>query len=215
MDVSNRDPRILLETWQIINTTTWRASDDLTIKNIVSYGEFTEKSRFNLYSDNLFFPATFPMPALRNTPLTYIGLDDAPGDAAAASQYTATEELQFQGSAGDGRFTWVAGGYLEFSRPIGWNYQRTGILLNCTDVTNLNCVDPLGALTGRPAGTVSNSRTQFDFDNHGIFAQGQYHFTDQCGVHARRTLHLRQDRRRRREHPVRLHGARRHASVLQ
>ena len=97
VDVSNRDPRILLETWQVINTTTWRASDDLTIKNIASYGEFTEKSRFNLYSDNLFFPATFPVPPLRGTPLKYIGLDDAPGGAA-ASQYTATEELQFQGS---------------------------------------------------------------------------------------------------------------------
>ena len=55
------------------------------------------------------------------------------------AQYTATEELQFQGSLGNGRFTWVAGGYLEFSRPIGWNYQRTGILLNCTDVGTLNC----------------------------------------------------------------------------
>ena len=64
MDVSNRDPRFLLETWQVINTTTWRASDDVTIKNIASYGEFIEKSRFNLYSDNLTLPATFPIPPL-------------------------------------------------------------------------------------------------------------------------------------------------------
>ena len=26
--------------WQVINTTTWRASDNLTIKNLFSYGEF-------------------------------------------------------------------------------------------------------------------------------------------------------------------------------
>ena len=180
--MSNRDPRFLLETWQIINTTTWSVSDNLTIKNILSYGEFTEKSRFNLYSDNLVVPASSPVPPLRGAPLKYIELDEAP-DGAAASQNTTTEELQFQGTVGDGRFTWVAGGYLEMSRPIGWNYQRTGILLNCTDVTTLNCTDPLNVLSGgRPTGTVSNSRTQFEFDNNGIFAQGTYNFTDQLAL---------------------------------
>lgn len=173
VEVNNADPRFLIEQWQIINTTTWKATDTLTIKNIASYGEFKERSRFNLYSDNFVFPQGYG--ALTGTPIKYIELDDAPG-ADAASQYTATEELQFQGSLADGMFNWVAGGYLEFSRPIGWNSQRTGILLNCTDASTLDCSDPLRS------GTVSNSRTRFDFDNHGIFAQGTYKFTDQFSL---------------------------------
>jgi iron complex outermembrane recepter protein len=171
VEVSNQDPKFLIQTWQVINTTTWRVTDDVTIKNIASYGEFKERSRFNLYSDNFVFGPGFG--PLTGTPFTYIELDDAPGDNDTSGQSTITEELQLQGSLGDGRFNWVAGGYLEFSRPIGWNAQRTGILLNCTDVTSLNCSDPLRA------GTVSNSRTQFAFDNHGIFAQGTFNFTDQ------------------------------------
>jgi iron complex outermembrane receptor protein len=177
VEVGHPDPRFLIQTWQIINTTTWKATDSLTVKNIASYGEFKERSRFNLYSDNFSFPDTFPVPALRGTPFNYIVLDDAPGGDDTAGQYTVTEELQLQGTAADGRFNWVAGGYLEFSRPIGWNAQRTGILLNCTDATTLNCSDPLNALGS--GGTVSNSRTKFKFDNHGIFAQGTYNFTDQ------------------------------------
>lgn len=195
VDVGNPDPRFLIETWQIINTTTWRASDSLTVKNIASYGEFKERSRFNLYSDNFFVPQVLepplpPLPTpggLGGSPIQYIALDDAPSNAA-ASQYTITEELQFQGSAADGRLNWVAGGYLEFSRPIGWNHQRTGIALNCTDATTLNCIDPYGTiftiLLRRPTnvGTISNSRTRFNFDNHGIFAQGTYNFTDQWAL---------------------------------
>jgi iron complex outermembrane receptor protein len=43
--VSNRmpDAQSASETWQVINTTTWKASDSLTVKNIVSYAEFRGK----------------------------------------------------------------------------------------------------------------------------------------------------------------------------
>lgn len=182
VDVSNPDPFINIKTWQIINTTTWRASDALTIKNIASYGEFRETGRFNLYSDN--FAVSNPAPVLgipslppltAGTRFQYIQLDETPG-ADAASQSTATEELQLQGTLADGRFNWVAGGYLEFSRPIGWNSNRTGIYLDCTSPADLACTNPIFI------GVISNSRTQFDFDNHGVFAQGSYNFTDQWAL---------------------------------
>src|SRR3546814_5193565 len=54
VEVSDPNPRIHLRTWQVINTTTWQASDTITLKNIVSYGEYREKSAFSLYSDNFF-----------------------------------------------------------------------------------------------------------------------------------------------------------------
>lgn len=182
VDISNPDPVMNIKTWQIINTTTWHATDTLTIKNIASYGEFRESGRFNLYSDN--FAVSNPAPVLTGLPLPpltpgrrfqYIQLDDAPG-ADAASQSTATEELQFQGTLADGRFSWVAGGYLEFSRPIGWNSSRTSIYLDCTSPADLACTNPIFI------GVISQSRTQFDFDNHGVFAQGTYNFSDQWAL---------------------------------
>lgn len=195
VDVRNPDPRIHLRTWQLINTTTWQASDTLTIKNIVSYGEYREKSAFSLYSDNLYIPNTPATQALAmqggplpGQPFTYIQLANQPGyDAAAES--TTTEELQLQGRSSDGKFNYVVGGYLEFSRPIGWSQQRTGIYGNCSDPGTLGCA---GAIQLLPAGggfllqgaIISQSRTKFNFDNHGVFAQGTFNFTDQLSITA-------------------------------
>jgi iron complex outermembrane receptor protein len=187
VDVSNPNPNIDIQTWQVINTTTWQMSDTLTLKNIVSYGEYVEDAAFSLYSDNFTFPGT-------TRPYQYITLDTQPGYHAAAGS-TTTEELQLQGRSADGKFNFVVGGYLEFSRPLGWNQQRTGIYGNCTDPGTLQCVGglpliplPANALfPGSPATTlngaiVSESRTKINFDNHGIFAQGTYNFTDQFAI---------------------------------
>ena len=162
-----------LDQWQVINTTTWQASDELTVKNIISYGEFRERSGFNLNSDNFFLPAEFgPLAGQR---FQYINLDIQPGYDAAA-QSTFTEELQLQGGAFDGRLNYVVGSYLEFARPLSFNQQRTGIFGNCANAGTLDCTGPLGFVS------ISQSRTQFDFDNHGVFGQGTFAFTDQLSL---------------------------------
>jgi len=169
----DRSSGVRLDQWQIINTTTWRASDTLTVKNIVSYGEFREVSGFNLNSDNFFLPASFgPLAGQR---FQYINLDSQPGMAAAA-QSTFTEELQLQGGSADGKLNYVVGGYLEFARPLGWNQQRTAIFGDCSDAGTLTCAAPLGFVS------LSQSRTQLSFDNHGIFAQASYKFTDKLSM---------------------------------
>lgn len=193
VEVGNPNPRMFLRQWQAINTTTWQASDTLTVKNIVSYGEYREQSQFQLYSDNFFIPNTpvtqffagrgGPLPGAR---FDYIQLGTQPGyDAAAGS--TTTEELQVQGRSADGKFNFVVGGYLEFSRPIGYNQQRTGIYGNCVNPGTLDCVGGLPLIPVAPGVTIpgaiiSESRTKFDFDNHGVFAQGTYNFTDKLAL---------------------------------
>jgi iron complex outermembrane receptor protein len=173
------DPYSHIEQWQIINTTTWRATDNITIKNIASYGEFREKGNFDLYASNFqtgpagYAGLGFLIPA--NTRYKYIELDGQPGQSLAA-QSTATEELQLQGTLGDGKLVYAIGGYLEFSRPLGLSAGRTGIFLNCTDVQNLVCANPLNI------GSISESRTKMDFDNHGIYAQATYKITDQLAL---------------------------------
>ncbi len=180
VEVNNPDPFLHLRQWQVINTTTWQASDALTVKNIISYGEFRESTSFSLNSDNFFVPAQpFPLPPLatQGQPFQHILLDTSPNENN-SSQSTMTEELQLQGRTADGKFNWVAGGYLEFSRPIGWSAGRTSIFGNCTDTENLVCTQPLGF------GIISASRTKLSFDNHGIFGQGTYRFSDQFSITA-------------------------------
>ncbi|MCW1401704.1 TonB-dependent receptor [Novosphingobium sp. MW5] len=193
VEVSAQNPRIFLRQWQVINTTKWEATDTLTVKNTISYGEYREQSAFELYSDNFFVPnnSTTQFFAGRGGPLPgsrfqYIQLGTQPGyDAASGSTWT--EELQLQGRTSDDRLSYVVGGYLEFSRPLGWNQQRTGIYGQCTDPGTLNCTGalplvPLSASFTAAGVIVSESRTRFNFNNHGLFAQATYKFTDQLSL---------------------------------
>jgi iron complex outermembrane recepter protein len=204
VETRNRNPFIDIQQFQIINTTTWEVSDSVTIKNIVSYGEFRERANFDLGSSNFevplvdpsSFPGVFPagfnltrispflsipgtgigLMAAAGTPYDRIVLDTASPGGYNSAQSTFTEELQVQFNSADGKFNGVVGGYLEFSRPIGRNEGRTGIFLDCDRPQNLTCSNPLFF------GSVSESSTQLDFDNHGIFAQGTYNFTDQLAL---------------------------------
>ncbi|GLK46831.1 MULTISPECIES: TonB-dependent receptor [Novosphingobium] len=193
VEVGNPNPRMFLRTWQVINTTTWQASDTITIKNIASYGEYREQSQFQLYSDNFFVPDTAYTRAAAAAGGPAVGsrfdniqLGTQPGYDA-ASESTTTEELQVQGRSTDGKFNFVVGGYLEFSRPIGWNQQRTGIYGNCVDPGTLDCVGgipliPIAPGVTVPGNIISESRTKLAFNNHGVFGQATYRFTDQLSL---------------------------------
>lgn len=172
VDNSNPDPFIELEQWQVINTTTWKASDTLTVKNIASYGEHRERASFSLGGDNFTsnFPAGFPLPSGRQ--FQYILLSPTPNEDS-ASQSTFTEELQFQGSAFEDRLTWQAGAYLEVSKPIGFNAGYNPFLMNCTDVQALQCTNPLFI------GVTTFHSSKSWFNNKALYAQGSYRLTDQ------------------------------------
>lgn len=194
VEVSAVNPGVKIDIGQIINTTTWQASDTLTLKNTVSYGEYREASAFQLYSDNFFVPNTAVTRGLAaqgalapGQRFSYIELGTQPGYNAAEGS-TTTEELQLQGRSADGKFNFVVGGYLEFSRPLGFNQQQTSIYGNCDDpgviASCASGIVPVPLAPGRLAqgGLISQSRTKFNFDNHGIFAQGTYNFTDKFAL---------------------------------
>ncbi len=178
------NPFLKLKQWGAINTTTWRASDTLTVKNIISYAQFQEKAAFDLYASNFRYPAGFQMSTINpqlpfnpaaGTPFKYIELDIAPGQAN-SDQSTFTEELQLQGGTVDGKLNYVIGGYLEFSRPLGYSAGRTASFFNCTDPSLIQCTNTVFI------GSISESRTKLNFDNHGVFAQATYRFTDQLSL---------------------------------
>ena len=197
----NPNPQELVKQWQVINTTTWKASDNLTVKNIVSYAQFKEVADFNLFGDNfvsagqplnfgllgIFVGPTgpcapgsancFPL-VIPSTPGQVLpGIVLHPGVSGYNSQQsTMTEELQFQGQSSDGRLNWQAGAYLEVSKPLGWNSGQTAIFLSCTNVYTFQCTNPL------LIGSISGSNVKTWFNNKALYAQATYKLTDQLSL---------------------------------
>ena len=205
VESSNPDPFLKIVQWGVINTTTWQASDTLTIKNIASYQQFRQKQSLNIGNDNYAIPDTNPNPAFRGLPFTWVGLYPDK-NLANVEQDTFTEELQFQGRSADAKFDYVVGGYYEHASPLSpfqgsyspITYVTTltapnvplppgfGLpvlaTLSCTDLANLQCrpVDSLGS--GQIPGLLQNSLTRYWYENIGFFAQGTYNLTEQLSL---------------------------------
>jgi iron complex outermembrane receptor protein len=193
-DVENSDPtaREYVRQWQVINTTTWKASDTLTIKNIASYAEYRELADFNLFGDNMvssgqpldlfaFFGAHVLRPTTPGQVLPGITLHPGvTGDNSAQSTFT--EELQFQGRLGDDRFIWQGGAYLEVSHPLGFNTGLTAIFDSCTNVATYQCTNPISLPPVFFLGSISASNVKDFFNSKAFYAQGTYKFTDQLSL---------------------------------
>ncbi|MEO6092600.1 MAG: TonB-dependent receptor [Novosphingobium sp.] len=169
-DVPN--PMVRLEQWQVINTTTWKASDTLTVKNIASYAQFEEKTRVNLFGDRLFVPLS----ATLSLPFRLSAIEPGPSGVN-ASQYTFTEELQLQGRSADDRLNWQVGGYLEISNPLKSNTQLNQLFINCGNAAALSCVPALGLTS-----SVALIDQRFRFRNLGVYGQATYKLTDEISL---------------------------------
>jgi iron complex outermembrane receptor protein len=184
-DVENSEPfpKLEMTTWQAINTTTWHASDNLTVKNIASYSEFRETTRYSLEGENFLVPGT---PQGSNPFLTLIRLNNTPGYNNSI-QSTFTEELQFQGRALDDKLIWQAGGYMEQSNPLGFTSQATTQLLNCPNSYSqlANVTAGTGSITCPtfpPGGSISVPFQKTWFRDYGLYAQATYNFTDKLAL---------------------------------
>jgi len=69
VETNNPNPREEIKQWSVINTTTWKASDNLTIKNTISYAEYREWANFSLWGDNLTVPANPAIPSFLLPPV--------------------------------------------------------------------------------------------------------------------------------------------------
>jgi iron complex outermembrane recepter protein len=194
------NPDSLIEQWQLINTTTWTATDTLKVKNIVSYGQYKDFQRSPLFGTNWQtseLPQPYPSIFFKGIPALFTGIFPIPGGNS-ADQSTYTEELQLQGNSSDQRLTYQAGVYFEWSDPLALIGNQSSQLASCADPANLNsCSDPLGAdLTGVTAaglagagvpppypvikvGSVNYTAGETWFRDHGVYAQSTYSLTDQ------------------------------------
>ena len=186
-DGSVADPFNKLTRWGVINTTTWKASDTLTVKNIASYSQLKSTIATSIFGSPGTFPArlnfqtpggpiAIPTGPLAGVPFSFIDVYSANG-LRTNDQYTFSEELQVQGTGAGGRLDWQAGLYFERSGPLGKTGTLSTNFISCTNIRQLQCIDALGPFF-RTSFSVGQRRGTVDYRNIGVYAQSSYDLTD-------------------------------------
>jgi iron complex outermembrane receptor protein len=193
MQAAVPNPVSQIEQWQVINTTSWNATDTLTLKNIASYAEFKDRQRSPLFGTNWqasTLPQPYPFVFFRGIPAIFTGIFPAPG-IETAHQSTYTEELQLQGASEGRRLTYQGGVYFEWSDPLSVIGNQSPVLASCTDVASFSCSDPIGSVfsaalsqqLGFPVpinvGAVNYTAGETTFRNRGAYLQSSFNLTDQ------------------------------------
>lgn len=180
------DPYSKLNQWQVINTTTWQATDNLTIKNIISYAELWTRQNGNIFGSNFLIPQgalgtvdvgggmMLPFP-FTNTPIGFAVIRNIPGGDS-SNQRTFTEEFRLEGTSFDGALNWQTGAYYEDATPNGFVGSQSPVLIGCSDSGNLVCTDVLGI------GAVNYTVAKNTFNTRGLYAQGTYALNEKLKV---------------------------------
>jgi iron complex outermembrane recepter protein len=189
------NPEDHLGQWQLINTTTWLATDDLTIKNIASYAELTSDVRASIFGDDWIVPTTIGFPTAHGVFLVptgpiagqhvFFSVVNAPPGGDSSAESTFSDELQAHGIALNNKLEWQTGLYAEGSHPTGSQGTQGPSNLACADVNNLaTCSDPLGnlvtQLTGKPKtiGSWQSSPGEVTYRDYAAYGQGSYTILD-------------------------------------
>ena len=169
--------------WRVINTTTWSATDELTLKNIASYSQFAEAHNANIFGDS---GAAGLLPIAPGTTNYIVSVDALPGSHNTAEQ-TITDELQLQGHTDDSKLTYQSGVYYETNFPLdGFQSTAAHVLLNCTNPFAFECTDIIGQAFGAEGfvGSTTISSTEYHFRDLGIYGQANYKLLDQLTLSA-------------------------------
>jgi iron complex outermembrane receptor protein len=167
--VANDQPNAAsyLRQQQIIDTTTWHASDYFTVKNIANYGQLLTSLDSSIFGINYTYKG-LPFYATMSDPSALGGLS--------TDQYTWSDELQLQGNALNNRLTWQGGGYLERSGPLGdVTGTRGANFLSCSNYQTFQCSG---------FGIVNNDIATIHFSDTAVFAQATYAIFDKLKITA-------------------------------
>ena len=124
------DPVSRLQQWQVINTSTWKATDNLTVKNIASYAQLRDTFRNSVFGTNF------------QVPIPFVFADTVPPPGSlTAQERTMTEEFQLQGNAFDSRLTYQGGAYWEQELPQRFVGSLSSLYAGCPQGFSnaLNC----------------------------------------------------------------------------
>jgi iron complex outermembrane recepter protein len=182
---SLQQPASRLQQYQVINTTTWKATDDLTIKNIASYAQLRDYDANAIFGSYFTTPTNgFPpyaAPAFAAAiPFIYAASIPLPG-ALTANERTMTEEMQVQGNALDQRLSYQGGAYFELALPQGYVGSLSPVGSTCPSYTaTLNCSGVL-SLAGGP-GIANETIARTKYRDYAFYFQDTYKIIDQLKV---------------------------------
>jgi len=177
------NPESLNEIWRVINTTTWKQSDTLTVKNIFGYSQIRNHLESSLFGTQWTIPAG--VPSYGGLPIPFVNTATPPGLPSDA-QSTLSEEIQFQGRTSNNKLVWQAGGYFENSDPLGFSGAMPPSLLYCSNPAQFQCTDAVGALIGAP-GNVGGLDVKLDtisYRDLAAYGQATYSLTEQLKLTA-------------------------------
>lgn len=176
--------------WQVINTTTWNATDDLTVKNIASYAQYTGSPRSSLFGIDWTIPPVLnlggpmaPTGTQAGKNFMFTASDSALGYDV-SNQLTYTEELQLQGRSFGERLVWQAGFYMEGSDPVSASGTESPNLVSCSNFKLLQCTDVIQSILQQnfgilmPFGDVQRQIGSISYRDWAGYAQGTYAILD-------------------------------------
>jgi iron complex outermembrane receptor protein len=160
------NPRSLTRQFQVINNTSWRITDDVTIRNIASYSHIIQDLRQDIFGTNI-----------SAGPGVYISTAFSfnPDGLHTNNQKNFTEELQLQGVASDGKLNYQAGLYYEHSTPGGLTGSFTPAVGAACLVSGFTTIQ--GARCANGGATPSTGT--IEFINMAAYAQATYALTEQ------------------------------------
>ena len=165
------------EQWQFINTTTWQASDNLTVKNIFSYGEYRGKLNLDLFGFYSLIPGVPRGTEGNPSQVRPFVFTHAAPNSYTNAQSSFVEEIQVQGKAADGALTWQGGLYYEANRPLGSSGVQTATFTPCVDSASLNCT-PFAGLGAISLGRLNYQITETSFTGKAAYFQASYELNE-------------------------------------
>jgi len=188
------NPRSLTKQLQAINITTWRASDTLTVKNIIAWASFKQSLDQSVFGSNFPGSALLPLPFAAGVNSVVSTAQAFNGEGAYGNdQRSFVEEFQVQGHAIDGRLQYQGGLYYEHSTPGDpTNNESISTGAVClpivyTGLSSMRCLSGTGA-------SVNQSIYSIEYINLAAYAQGTYAATDKLKLTA--GIRLTNDRTR-------------------
>jgi iron complex outermembrane receptor protein len=177
------NPTSELKQWQVINKTSWSITDEITLKNILSYADLYQLNRTAVYGVNFGYPSPGP----GNGRYGFTESNQPPGNMPTNSQASFVEELQLQGYAFDQSLNWTVGLYFESSKPDGDSGSQSINALYCAtydrnDPGAALCAN-LGTSTGRQGG-ISRTIGTIEYETKAAYSEATYDITDQWKVTA-------------------------------
>ena len=181
-----KTPVTAIKEKRLINTLSWKLTDDITLKNILAYAHLNTKNGSDIFGTQFSYA------------LLGIGLDPDPNrefktgvsvlnpSEPVTSQASYVAELQLQGQSFEDALQWQGGLYYETSRPDGYSGNNSAGLVSCNMaslendgvVNKFDCYDGFGGVIGG----VLVQQYKTTYLNRAAYTQATWRFNEEFSL---------------------------------